>query len=37
MKKYIAFLLGLLIILSLFSCESNKDQDDLLLDNNSGS
>ncbi len=29
MKKYIAFLLCLIVVLSLFSCKSNQDQDTL--------
>ena len=37
MKKYIAFLLSLLIIFSLFSCELNEPHDDLSTNENSGS
>ena len=37
MKKYIALLLCLIMILSLFSCELNEDQDDLSSNDNSAS
>ncbi len=37
MKKYVVFLLCLIMILSLFSCEINESQDDLSSNKNSGS
>ena len=36
MKKYIAFLLCLIMILSFVSCVSNEDQDDLSSNENGG-
>ena len=37
MKKFVSFLLCLVMMLSLLSCESNESQDDLLSNENSGS